>query len=297
MNHLNIDNVLARLQCKGALKVAAAVTDIRKITPTLSQVMVTCSSIEDASVQDLTMAIATATEGNAWPIAKSFHRVNNAGLPAFVGFVRANRQVKPYERAAVGKMRELAKNMYMDANDDSLWEVKTAPDGQRMLCRQVNDDLSSLLASVQTSIPRAPKISQLATVVNPGDAIAYIDPRMEIVRHAFVLASEQDPATGDQALDVTIVPEQDDDEPIDMQIKQQEEAFAITIVSSRMVVAAVSLPTRFFSKQVASPGELHGQSQNSLKKLKDYYQKLWGYGPDHKFIDGLMRNIDSLSAI
>ena len=296
MNHLNIDKVVARLQDKGALAVAAAVTDVRKITSSLSQVMVTTSDPEGINQHDLAMAIANATDGNSTPIPKSFHRVEGAGLPAFVGFVRANRQVKPFAKAEVAKMRELAKNMYMDAGDDSLWEVKTSADGQRMLCRQTNDDLSTLLSSVKKSVPRAPRIAQLATAVAEGDAVAFVDTKTETVRHGFVLASEVDPDTGDQALDVTVLPDQGDDEPVDVQMQQQEEAFAIVTVPGSMVVASVSLPNRFFSKEVAAPGELHGQSADKLKMLKDYYAKVWGQG-DGTFLKKLFQNIDSLSAV
>ena len=290
MQHLNVDRVLSRLEQRGALKVAAAVTDLRKITPTVSQVLITSSDPEGVSSYDLSLAIASATSNHASPIPKSFHRINGAGLPAFVGFVRANREVKPYETATVSKMRVLAKNMYMDASDDSLWAVKTAADGQRLLCRQTNDDLSKLLASVQKSVPRAPRLRQLAQAINVGDAVAFVDVKNEVVRHGFVAASEVDPETEQQTVDVITTPEQGEDAPVEQQMQQQDAAFACVTVPSDLVVCAQTFPNRFFSKEVAAP-----RDANNLASLRDYYSTLYRYSPE--YVSKIMKQIDQLAAV
>ncbi len=290
MQHLNIDRVISSLEARG-VRVVAAVTDFAPVTKTLARVIVTCTNADNASQHDIRQAIASATGNTASPILKSFHAVNSNGLPAYVGFVKANTSARPYERKEVAKMRVMAKNMLMDTADDSLWEVRSDTSGNRMLVRQNQDDLSTLLSSVKQSVPRAPKVSHLASVANVGDAIMYVDPRKEVVRAGFVLSVED----GDdgEALEIVQAPEQNNpDAPKDLEevVDLQNEAFASAVIPSSVVVSAVSFPTRFFSKEVAAPA-----NPNNKQALKDYYKKIWSQG-NPEFLKRLFENIDRMAA-
>lgn len=291
MQHLNIDRVVSALEAKG-VKVSVAITDFQPINKTLARVIVTTAAADSVTKYDLRQAIGAATQGNAFPIESSFHRVDSNGMPALVGFVRANTTAKPYLQTEVSKMRVMAKNMLMDASDDSLWAVKTTASGDRMLVRQSQDDLSPLLASVKKSIPRAPRIGQLATVANLGDAVAYVDTRSERVRYGFV-ASVETAADGEDALEVVQMPEQNNpDAPHNLEevVDTQNDAFASTLVPASLIVAAVSMPSRFFSTEVAAPA-----NPNNKQALKDYYKKVWNQG-NPEFLKRLFDNIDRMAA-
>jgi hypothetical protein len=292
MSRLNIDRVVSNLQTRMA-RYAVSLTDYKQITPTLARVVVTTTNAENISRPELREAIAAATGNNAYPIHRSFQRVTSYGLPALVGFVRANREVKPYEESNVSKMRTLAKNMLMDASDDSLWQVITTASGQRMLARQNQDDLSSVLSSVKQTVHRAPRIAQLAGCAAVGDAVSFVDAKDERVKFGFVLASEGPDADGDAVLDVIQMPDtSNDDADATEQMQSQDEAFSSVSVPESMVVAAITPPTRFFAKEVAAPFD-----PDNLKALKDYYTKIYNNGPNGaNFVAMILKNIDNMAA-
>ncbi len=287
MSKINIDRVVATLDSR-MQKYAVTLTDFKKITPTLARVVLTTINTGNLSKYDLRQAIAASTNGSCTPIVRSFYEVKSYGLPAIVGFVQANREVRAYEEAAVKKMRVLAKNMLMDAADDSLWQVSVAGDGQKMLTRQTQDDLSSILSSVQQSVVRAPRIAQLASAANLGDAVAYIDTKAEVTRFGFVMASETTTADGEAVLDVVNMPNMDGDTP-EEQMQDQDLAFSMSSVPESMVVAAISMPTRFFAKEIAKPFD-----EGNLNSLREYYSKLYRYNPE--YVNLMLKNIDNMAA-
>ncbi len=291
MSNLNIDRVVAGLQSRGINRTAVALTDYKPITKTLARVVLTVAGAQDVNLYDTRQAIASALNGAAFPVLRSFRSISSHGLPAMVGFVRANREVKPYDKAEVAKMRVMAKNMLMDAADDSLWEIRTAGDGTRLLCRQAPDDLSSVLSSVQASVPRAPRLVQLANSIGLGDAVAFVSPRTEQVRHGFVAFADAQTADGDDALEVVQMPEQNNpDEPTTVydEVPDQNEAFSSVLVPASLVVAAVSFPNRFPSKEVAAPAAIN------IQTLKDYYAKIYKASPE--YVSKVWKTIDQMAA-
>ena len=291
MQSLNLDRVVASLKERG-VGVSVTVTDFKPVTSSLARIIISASSnVDSVGKYELTQAIAKATGNNGFPVRSSFYKVPSNGMPSFVGFVRANTQSKPYVQSEVSKMRVMAKNMLMDASDDSLWAVKSNDAGDRMLVRQAQDDLSTLLASVQQPVTRAPKLRQLSAMANLGDAVTYVDPRREIVRRGFV-ASITAGDDGD-ALEIVQMPEENNpDEPqgISEVVDLQNEAYSSVTVPSSLVIAAVSMPNRFFSKEVAAPA-----NANNKQALKDYYKKVWNQG-NPEFLKKLFENIDRMAA-
>jgi len=291
MQHLNIDRVVSSLASRQ--KLTAALTDFQPVSKSLARVVVTMPRTGNINKYDVRQAISLATNGHASPVDNSFYHIDSNGLPAMVGFVRANTTAKPYDKSEVGKMRVMAKNMLMDASDDSLWAVKTSVDGDRMLVRQSQDDLSTLLSSVKASVIRAPRISQLASVVNIGDAVAFINPRTERVRCGFVASASEVAGDAGDALEIVQMPEENNpDEPHGLEevVDTQNDAYASVSVSSNLVVAAVTMPTRFFSTEVAAPA-----NTNNKQALKDYYKKVWNQG-NPEFLKRLFENIDRMAA-
>lgn len=289
MQHLNIDRVVSSLARRQ--KLTAALTDFQPVSKSLARVVVTMPRTSSINKYDVRQAISLATNGQATPVENSFYHIDSNGLPAMVGFVRANTTAKPYDKSEVSKMRVMAKNMLMDASDDSLWAVKTSVDGDRMLVRQSQDDLSTLLSAVKASVIRAPRIAQLASVVNIGDAVAFVNPRTETVRCGFVASVDAGDAS--DALEIVQMPEENNpDEPHGLEevVDTQNDAYASVSVSSNMVVAAVTMPTRFFSTEVAAPA-----NANNKQALKDYYKKVWSQG-NPEFLKRLFENIDRMAA-
>lgn len=302
MNSLNIDSLHARFVARRATTAAVSITGFQKVTPTLAKVVISHANLERLPKAQMHAAIASAMGNRARPVAGSFRRVQTAGLDAAVGFVALNQESKPYVEKEVSRLRVLAKNMLMDETDDSLWDVRTTAGGDRMLCRQVKEDISELLVTASVHVHRAPRLEHIASVALAGDIVSFVDPQTEEVRAGIVIASEEvvvdgprpaqdmDVPEGNELLTVLEIPsniagknDSDEKRGEDAPIADRIEAKLHTIDPS-LIVTAATLKERFFSTEVAAP--TNAQSKDALVK---YYTEVYSYGPE--FLKQLIQQI------
>lgn len=136
-------------------------------------------------------AVSTALNGNAMPIANTFQQVMTNGSPAYVGFVKANVATRIVDDAVVAKMTVMAGNMLLDAEDDSLWKVRDATHGGKVLERHGQDSLSKLLETAKVHVDRAPEMASVSMGnVSVGDYACFIDPVTSNIRYGVVVAAE-----------------------------------------------------------------------------------------------------------
>lgn len=296
MNSLNIDSLYARFKERQESTAAVAITGFQQITSTLARVVLSHANMERAPKAEIRRAIAAALGNKARAVENSFRMVQTAGLPSAVGFVKLNHESMPYDEKRVGKMRALAKNMLMDETDDSLWDVRTTADGQRLLCRQVKEDISELLVTASVHVYRAPAIESIASVALPHDVVSFVDPKTETARVGIVIAAEQlevdgprpaqgqDIPDGSEFLEVLEVPRNigDLNDSDEMRADSDETPIAERIaeaklhtIPSHLVITAATLKDRSFGTEVAAP-----TNEQSQKALIDYYTQVYGYGPD-----------------
>lgn len=146
--------------------------EARLITPSLARVTATVMG-ELSDKTSLVEAFSKQLKGTASVVRDSFRFLDNKTV---VGFLHASREVVPVDDTVKAKFRLVAANMFMDKEDESLWEMKEGAAG-KYLARQGHDDLSALLESARTS-PRGstPRLSAVANAaVEPNEMVAFVN--------------------------------------------------------------------------------------------------------------------------
>lgn len=304
MNRLNMANVGDALVARLSSTIAATVVDFKVVSPSLARVVATFNSV-DAAPETLSAALSTALSNNATPVEGSWRRVSSYGNPAMVGFVSLNRETRPYSESAAKRMTALSSNMLMDAQDDSLWEVREDGAGGKLLCRQNDNGLQALIETARVRQARAPRLESILSAADRGDFVAFVDPVSETTRYGYVLATDLEIAplpTGGVDLDpedrldaveilpldfdTALPPDNTSDESIGEgnRIAQRlvEDQAPVTVPCSLIVesanmngsdrVAEVAAPTNAMNKQA----------------LLDYYKRLYQHRPDYY---GELKNI------
>ena len=180
------DSILSAFM-KRAPQVVASIHDYEQLTPTLYKVIAAVST-DKCDTDQLRLALAKAVGNEFSVVESSFRVVTGAGVPAVVGFVRANKASMDYETAKAQGFREVAKNIFMSKEDESLWELNTVGDVKTMV-RKTNDDLDSVMASARQRTFHVPRLSDMAVAgMSPRmEYAAWVSTETESVRHGFVV--------------------------------------------------------------------------------------------------------------
>lgn len=140
------------LKINASIASTVNIIDYRLKSPELAKVLISYTG--DHSAESLTAALCEKMGNQARPVQASFKQMR-PGLA--VGFIRANRAViaLPSNQELGAKYRIMSSNIYMSAEDKSLWEVKNGAAG-KYLARHGQEDLTALVeATVQrrTDLP------------------------------------------------------------------------------------------------------------------------------------------------
>lgn len=272
---MNLGRMIANFKARISESVAASVHDYEQLTPNLARVIV-CFTSDDVDPADRTAALIRTLGGKAVPVEGSFRPIHSVALPTMVGFVRSNTEALEFSEAERRGMRALASNVLMNTEDDSIWEVRNAGSGSKVLVRQGVEDLRAVLETSKTKVHRTPVLSSMG--VSRPEAqkfVAFVDPGFNTVRYGYVLESS------DQ--DLTVMPYVGEEERADFQAQVSagiptqtlEQRQAPVRVSVESLVEIVSTNGTDNFAALAAP------ESNEKDKMIDYYKKMFGYSPEY----------------
>ncbi len=258
LNTRMLDLVSARMN----ESVIANLHDSKQITPTLFRVIATLST-EKVDGTKIAHAISAALDNNMSAVAGSFRSIGHAGVPAVVGYMRANRESVPFTEEAASKMKVVATNILMSNEDDSLWEVRSSGDA-KYLVRQRSDDLGQLVQMARVRAYNVPKLSHLVvSSFGKMEYVAYVCAKTEELKHGFVLGMKE------------CAEDEDDKLVVYSEDKVEEEIDPDQVIESAFV--GESLKVIAAEKGWDLPANL-----NSKQGMLDYYGKMFDYAPDYK---------------
>lgn len=178
-------------------RVYAQLTEYQEVSPTIARIIVSTVGIQDkTNKRQVAAAITAALKNQAFCIPGSFRELATASEKAyFIGYVSSTQTAIPFasvEKEQLARMKTIAKNIMMDEQDESLWDVKEVA-GAKYLVRQAREDLSELLSLASTRSLDAPTIASLSdTSVVQGEYMAFVHPTEGDMRYGYVLASSGD---------------------------------------------------------------------------------------------------------
>jgi hypothetical protein len=182
----------ARLIAKNQPNLNATINSFDLVAPGVAKIVATISGNFGSDPTQKVMAkicrkaIHASVEG-VFCINNSFRVVPDTGdALRVVGFVGANRQSKPFEEKS--SYKEIAKNVLMDVEDESVWEVSTVG-GKKFMCLQGEEDISETLEVARVRDVSAPPISRFTSVANTGEYASWVDVENKDVRYGYVVAS------------------------------------------------------------------------------------------------------------
>lgn len=182
------------------------------------------------------------------------------------GYVQANQIIEPLTDARKSRMVEVAKNILMDSNDRSAWDVVES-NGDRFIRRQASDDITSILAHVTTPRPGEVRASTLGFAAPEARAyVCYVDSGTKSIGFGYVVASENNnlfvlPRDGNNLLSVN-------------------RSFVVSMAHN------VDTKDGYLAKQLnqAEADAKRNKATASLpdkEKLLEYYRRLYSYAPDY----------------
>ena len=147
-----------------------ALTDYELKTPTLAKVILSLTGKH--TPETIHAALAEKFDGLAAPVANSFRMVNET---VAVGFIKANKEVRPVSQEELkAKYRVMSSNVFMSAEDKSLWTKQEGAAGTYLM-RQGHEDLTALMAGVSHHRSDVPALRHLAMpVAAKNELLAYV---------------------------------------------------------------------------------------------------------------------------
>lgn len=132
-----------------------SLTDYRMIKPTLARVIIsTTGNLTKTEMADMLCAKLSYL---AAPVEDSFRKLTKNTA---IGFIRANRQIREYNKGIEARYKIMSSNILMDKQDRTLWEIKSGPGGS-YISRQGNEDLSELVEASTVSRSDAPRLAHV----------------------------------------------------------------------------------------------------------------------------------------
>lgn len=164
-----------------------AMTDYRRITDNVYEVVV--STTGHMNPLQLAAKMCKVMNESATPVHGSFRWLKEG---VAVGFVSTSQPPRLLEsEAELSAYKHVASNMYMDATDESLWELRNGAGG-KYLARKGSDELPDVLASVRKG--RSAGIPSLSSVQRPqaqrGELVCFVNSKSE-VDYAFAIGKDK----------------------------------------------------------------------------------------------------------
>lgn len=160
------------INLRGKPTATVALTDYRVISQTLAEVVVAMTG--KPSKDALAVAVTKRFGEAVTPVLSSFRWLRENEVA--VGFVSSVTSVRTLDGDSVlANYKMLASNMYMDQEDDSLWELKQGATG-RYLARRTQEELPEILSAAKSphraDIPTLSRV--LRTPVKVNEFISFV---------------------------------------------------------------------------------------------------------------------------
>lgn len=171
---------------------SAAITEYTQVSDNVARVIATfVGNMERAEASN---RLGAVLKGKARPISASFRWLTEDRRVA-IGYVSSVRPVRAFKEDDPA-MKKITANLFMDAADESLWELKPGQGG-KYLARQGQDNLAELLEASRVS-PRGstPKMrSILTSSARVSQFLAYVDVTSAMMDYGFVTDKTDDSYT------------------------------------------------------------------------------------------------------
>lgn len=211
MRPLNMETVLAKVQAKtGALPVFAVTSALILNEGTARVVGKFSKAPKDAT--EARVAIAAAFGNRVSAVPESFTKIGGSRFTSAIevsGFIQVNPEVRAIDKteisgktgvgaggAETARYREMAGNVLMDNEDNSLWNLTVAESGSHSISRVVNADLASLVSLASTEDRQAPHIEQVVPMLDmlpdPRNAVyaSYFSNDQNAVSYGYVATAD-----------------------------------------------------------------------------------------------------------
>ena len=224
---------------------------------------------KELSKVQLAASIKSVLSNDGMPVLGSFRRCESDDNYA-IGFVVANLETISVSEASERGLRPVTASLFLDKEDESVWNVTSSPDGQ-ILVREGKENLSALLETARVRDVSAPELASFNSA-DSGDFIAFVDPLSGNMRGGMVLASTEDGVE-------VITPDSEETE----------------IVSNNEIVDVIDPEGE--TEQVASAQGIEIAEFNSKSKasMKEYYKQVFSYSPE--YIKQMMTIIDQSAVV
>lgn len=253
----------------GLTTATISVNEFEKINDKLARVIVTCTG---SMTQDqATLKMVEQFGECATPVRGSFRWLNE-GTHA-LGFVSLTPQTRLVDdKKQLSKYRALASNLYMDDEDETLWELKSGVGGQ-YLTRQGSDDLAGVLSRVsRASRGSTPRMASVVSAgAKPHEFVAFVNG--SDMDYGFCVGSAKD------------------GRPVILSHSMQ----APVAVNEKVIVAAAAPEAEQFELLAHKGVKMEKANLPDVNKVIEYYRKAYFYSPP--YLEKVMKVIQDHAAL
>ncbi len=257
---------------------SVVINEFDPIAANLARVTFT-SNLTHQDSEVIAAALTRSLQDRATPIRSSFRWLDDRGHA--VGFVTLQRAIREVSSLTQVKAnyKELAGNIFLDASDESTWEMKEGAGGKYLVRNSGEEDLTALLEQAR---------------VSPGTGV----PRM----YQIAMATSKKHELLAFVNNTQFTPDVDYGFVVESKHNQYGEVDTYTLVAQ-----STRSPMEVPAVQIVSAHNLEGGQFNSTFKVKllkaaamdkqamiDYYKKLWNEPFAQDYLEKTIRQIEDL---
>lgn len=234
------------------------IVDHRMINANLAKVIIATTGEMDE--EDITESLVDQFDGQGTVVKSSLRKVQDNGVTAtYVGFVKSMtevRDVTPQElQASYKSILASNANVLVNAEDQSIWELKTGAGG-KYLVRKSEGDLSQIVASTVNHYAASAKLNSVQMQMpSVKSLVAYVTPEGNL-DYGFVTKA----STANQCVELV-----------------SKETGNTRIVSTQVMAGAYDVEVDQDVHKIAAANI----SREAKDRQIEYYKALFAYAPDY----------------
>lgn len=163
------------------------------VSDSVCRVRIEMKNCDWGNKKDMLLAVANTLGDGVIPVIGSFQRINPKDN-IVVGLVTRGIATQSLsETDFQSRFTQVAKNVLMDNEDQSVWDLVSSKDGGVVLARQVDEDLSTLVAMARTR-NMDNKLSHDVESMQPVTAgyARFYNPTIKGIDHGYLCGAEED---------------------------------------------------------------------------------------------------------